>query len=219
VILTLENRNTILVNYQLEGCVEDFAQARAMEVSGVHQVELCSRLDLDGCTPLIEDVTKCLSQLDILTKVMIRPYPGPFVFDASVFDVMKQEIREMKAIGVKEVVYGITTPDQRLDIQHIAHLRDLAYPMEITIHKAIDTCDNIVFAIEELVQLGGIKSVLTSGGAATAELGQAQLKKMIGLAAEQIEIIPAGKITPHNIRLLHQQLQATTYHGRRIVDV
>ena len=72
--------------------------------------------------------------------------------------------------------------------------------------------------LEKLMELGGIKSVLTSGGHNTALAGQSVLRSMIEIAAD-IDIIPAGKITFQNIEDIHRSLNAKIYHGRRIVPL
>jgi len=207
------------LSYQKEACVENFDEAWLAQHHEAIQAELCSRLDLDGCTPDRHDITRCLEELDMHIKVMIRPVAGTFVASEETFAIMKTEILEMKNLQVQEVVFGMTSIDHRLDIGQIAILRDLAYPMNVTIHKAIDSSIDILADLDLLKQLGGIKSVLTSGGKNTAQEGADMLIKMIDLAGEDVEIIPAGKITYDTVDALHQQLYASVYHGRRIVKL
>lgn len=207
------------LSYRKEACIENFEEAQNAAQKGADQVELCSKLHLDGCTPDRHDITRCLAELDILIKVMIRPVAGSFVTSLETIKIMKSEIKEMKNLEVKEVVFGLTTINQRLDIEQIATLRDIAYPMGVTIHKAIDTSSDILSDLDLLIQLGGIKSVLTSGGKSTANEGMDILRQMLDMAGDDIEIIPAGKITFENVDALHETLQAKVYHGRRIVYI
>ena len=206
------------LGYTKEACIENFEEALLAQQHGAHQIELCSQLHLDGCTPPKDDVIRCLEELDIHTKVMIRPVAGSFAVTEEVYDQMKSEIIAMKNLGVQEVVFGLTRPDSRLDMNRITTLRDLAHSMDITIHKAIDTSVDILEDLEKLMELGGIKSVLTSGGHNTALAGQSVLRSMIEIAAD-IDIIPAGKITFQNIEDIHRSLNAKIYHGRRIVPL
>ena len=206
-------------SYRKEACVENFEEASIAVDRGADQIELCSLLNLDGCTPLLYDVVRCLDQLDVHTKAMIRPSVGSLSFHPpiEIYQMMKDDIIAMKDYQVEEVVFGLTTSDHRLDLRRIAQLRDLAYPMSVTIHKAIDTSADILKDLHALKELGGIKSVLTSGGHPTAMEGSSVLKEMITIAGNEIEIIPAGKITPDNVEELHSALLASTYHGRKIV--
>ena len=51
-------------NIILEACVETYEEAIKAEKNGVHRMELCARLDLDGLTPdkeLIQDVVSHLN--------------------------------------------------------------------------------------------------------------------------------------------------------------
>lgn len=205
------------VIYQLEACVNSFDQALKAQKAGANQVELCSRLDLDGLTPSIQDITKCLSDLMILTKVMIRPVAGDFVTSDEVVTKMIEEIIVMKSIGVQHVVFGLTDVKAMLDIHTLSELRDHAHPMKVTIHKAIDTCSDPVNETRKLANAGGFDSILTSGGAQTAMEGASIIKQMITAADDQLNIIAAGSITKDNIAEIDAAISSKFYHGRRIV--
>ena len=99
----------------------------------------------------------------------------------------------------------------------ISKLRDWAYPMKVTVHKAIDACLDPLYEVERILQAGGIKSILTSGGRKTAIEGADVLRAMIELCAGKIEIISAGKITLDNLNVIHDLIGGHTYHGRKIV--
>ena len=184
---------------------------------GANQIELCSRLDLDGLTPIIGDIEQCLDQLNIHLKVMIRPIAGHFILSNATKELMLQEIDVMKEVGVKEVVFGATTEEARLNIDHISIFRDRAFPMKVCIHKAIDTCSDLLYETDELIRIGGIKSILTSGGSDTAKQGAMIIKEMIVLCQDEIQVIPAGRITNHNLLEIDQTIGASIYHGRKIL--
>ncbi len=205
--------------YKNEACIENFEEACIAFNNGAHQIELCSRLDLDGCTPHHHDIINCLERLNMRVKVMIRPTAGSFVISTADIEAMKKEMITMKDLEVQEVVFGMTTVERRLDLDQIAALRDHAYPMEVTIHKAIDTSSDILADTDQLIKMGGIKSILSSGGRPTALEGLSTLREMIKLASDDIQIIPAGKITWENVNNIHELLQNNIYHGRRIVPL
>ena len=89
--------------------------------------------------------------------------------------------------------------------------------MEVTIHKAIDKSNDPVQAIKELVTLGNIHSVLTSGKAPTANEGSEVIRAMIKAAGDRLNIIVAGKVKNNNLAILHQKISAREYHGRNIM--
>jgi len=204
-------------SYRLEACVNGFAQAISAQNAGAHQVELCSRLDLDGLTPTRSDIEQCLAQLNIPTKIMIRPTSGNFVTDDKTLDKMISEIKEVKSMEVRHIVLGLTTQDHMLDLDSLCTLRDIAFPMAVTIHKAIDTCLDPIQEVERLVRTGGFHGVLTSGGASTAVEGAPIIKKMIALSIGEIDIISAGSITQDNFLFIHEVINGISYHGKRIV--
>ncbi len=203
--------------YKKEACVGSFQQALSAQKAGADQVELCSRLDLDGLTPHHTDIKECLSRLDILTKVMIRPDAGAFITSEDTVQKMLIQIEEAKQFGVQYVVFGLTDQDNHLDIDTLCMLRDKAYPMQITIHKAIDSCMEPVSETQRLVTAGGFDSILTSGGAKTAEEGASIIKEMIQVSGGQLTIIAAGGITNDNIDLIDAVIGGCLYHGKRIV--
>jgi copper homeostasis protein len=201
----------------LEACVESFAQAKSAQKKGAHQIELCDRLDLGGTTPPYALIRRAKAELHINTKVMIRPRGGDFHYSLEEFEQMKTDIQFCKSIHIYGVVFGILTREQALDIQRIKILADLAAPMQVTIHRAIDETPDPLAAVRQLRHLANVHCILSSGQADTARAGAGTLRKMAETAAPKLTIIPAGKITAENLRELHKLVGSTTYHGTKIV--
>ena len=201
----------------LEACVETLEEAIVAEKKGAHRIELCSRLDLDGLTPNLKLVLRVLNSVSIPVKVMIRPRGGDFYYNGMELDTMRKQIRLFKKTGVSGVVFGVLNRAGRLDLDQIITLAELASPLEVTIHKAIDKSKDPVEEIRQLVKNPRITSVLTSGKADTAGKGQHILKLMMEAAGTSLTIIPAGRITKENLESIHRAIGATEYHGRAIV--
>ena len=202
--------------YRIEACVESLEQAELAVTNGADQIELCSSLHLDGLSPSMKLVERCLASLPVLVKVMLRPLPGDFKLSETIFHKIHQEVRQLKNQGVKEVVFGFLNDKQVLDIEAIKRVADLVYPMDITIHKAIDRSLEPLKDIERLKSIRGIKSILSSGSAPTALLGASRLTEMQAIASNEIQIIGAGKITSTNLNQIHEALGLSCYHGRKI---
>jgi copper homeostasis protein len=200
-----------------EACVESLSEALEAQRRGADQIELCSNLAEEGLTPSAVLIQECLIQLSIPVKVMVRPRPGSFVCDTLDLGDMVSDIKMMKNLGVHEIALGVTTPDGNIDIESLKLLIAHAGDMRITFHKAIDTCTDPLQEVRHLVELGSIHGVLTSGGASTANEGITNLLAMSEASGGEIQIIAAGSITDKNIDSLHNQLQLSTYHGRRIM--
>lgn len=203
-------------NLVLEACVETPEEAIRAELNGAHRLELCSRLDLDGLTPNVELTKEVLQKVSIPVKVMIRPRGGDFVYSIEELEQMKKEIQSFKALPVQGVVFGMIDDKNHLNLDQIRDLAKLAAGFEVTIHKAIDHCDNPVAEAVKLSKIHGVTCVLTSGGAKTAIEGQEVIRRMFS-EAQPLRIIAAGRITNSNLEEIHRLIGGWEYHGRNIV--
>ena len=200
-----------------EACAETFEEALLAEKNGAHRIELCSRFDLDGLTPDLDLIKKVIDKLSIPVKVMIRPRAGNFVYSEAELEEMKDSILLCKKLKTHSVVFGVLDEENCLNLNQIKTLTEFAAPLEVTIHKAIDLCPDLISSIEALKTIDGITSILTSGGANSAIEGKEILKKIINVAGSSMIIISAGKITKTNLESVHELIGGTEYHGRRIV--
>lgn len=205
------------IPYIKEACVEGLAQAQNAEKQGADRLELCAHLELDGLTPDFETIKSVCHACKIPIRVMIRPKGGGFIYSDAEFLEMKQSIQLCKELGVEGVVFGITTSDNRLDIERIKELVQVASPLKVTIHKAIDSVTNPLEELGKLLKIEGIDAVLTSGKGQTWDEGQELLQKMVEKARKRIEVIACGKVTNENIEEVHKRIQSTAYHGKLIV--
>ena len=204
-------------NLILEACVETYEEAIKAEKNGAHRIELCSHLDLDGLTPEKHLIKQVIEKMNISVKVMIRPRVGDFIYSADELSTMKDTAQFCKQVGAQGVVFGILDKKNMLHNQQIEMLAELAFPLEVTIHKAIDQTPDPVASLKALLRIENVFSVLTSGGAATASEGKDVIKRMLQAAKGKINIIAAGSITKENLADIHQLIGAREYHGRRIV--
>ncbi|MGE5395705.1 MAG: copper homeostasis protein CutC [Candidatus Saccharibacteria bacterium] len=204
-------------NLILEACVETIEEAILAQQKGADRIELCADLSLDGLTPSHELADWCFKQLTIPVMVMIRPRGGNFVYSEEEIRQMETEIEYFKNSGAAGLVFGLLTPDDRIDTFNTQRLLTLAFPMQVTFHKAIDSTTNLLSSLDLLKGMKGITRVLTSGGMDTAWNGRHVLKQMNQMAGKQISIIAAGKVTPANFMDIAAYTGVRELHGRRIV--
>jgi copper homeostasis protein len=200
-----------------EACVETLEDAFAAEGFGASRIEFCSSLDHDGLTPSPELTKQCLQKLSIPIMAMIRPRGGNFVYTEAEVKQMELEVEYYKQTGVAGVVFGLLTEEGMIDIKNTRRLVQLAFPLEVTFHKAIDFTDDILQSFQELNTIDGITRVLTSGGKDTAWNGRIVLKQMQELPGRRIKIIAAGKIIPENRTQIAEFTGVSELHGKRIV--
>jgi len=132
-----------------EACVESFEKSLEAQNNGANRIELCENLAVGGTTPSYGTVKVCLEKLNIPIFPMIRARGGNFVYSKEEIEIMKEDIKAFKDLGVKGVVFGFLTSDNKIDLELTKELVDLAYPMEVTFHKAIDEIVNPLDYIDE----------------------------------------------------------------------
>ncbi|UGQ16477.1 MULTISPECIES: copper homeostasis protein CutC [unclassified Borrelia] len=198
-----------------EACVFNIAEAINAFKLGANRIELCENTTCGGTTPSYGNIRILREELSIPIAVMIRPRCGDFMYSNLEFQAMKEDIKICKALGVEGVVFGILD-GYEIDIARTRELLDLAKPLKVTFHKAIDNTCDIRASVLKLMDIG-VHRVLTSGGALRAEDSLALLKDLILLVGDKLEIVVCGKVNEQNIDGLDSILGAQAYHGRLIV--
>lgn len=199
-----------------EACVESLIDAIEAEKRGADRIELCDNLSQGGTTPSYGTIKLALSTLKIPVFPIIRPRGGDFYYTPAEIEVIKEDIKICKSLGVKGVVLGILTADKKIDFKTLAEFMELAKPMEVTFHKAIDELEDPTLVIDELINLG-VKRILSSGTKPTALEGKDILNKMIKKAGDRLTIVVAGKVTKEILPEVSSLIPAKEYHGKVIV--
>ena len=194
-----------------EACVESFEKSLEAQNNGANRIELCENLAVGGTTPSYGTVKVCLEKLNIPIFPMIRARGGNFIYSKYEIEIMKEDIKIFKELGVKGIVLGCLTHDNKIDLELTKELVDLAYPMEVTFHKAIDEILNPLDYIDDLINIG-IKRILTSGGKATALEGKDLINEIIKKSNGRLKIVVAGKVTKENLNALCNLIFANEFH-------
>jgi copper homeostasis protein len=74
---------------------------------------------------------------------------------------MKNDIKLCKELGCEGIVIGLLNMDGTIDMTRASELIELAYPLEVTFHRAFDRCKDPFAALEELIEIG-CQRILTS---------------------------------------------------------
>jgi len=205
-----------MMNPYKEVCVESYQETIAAVTAGATRIELCENLSCGGTTPSYGTIKQVTDKLHVPVMVMIRPRGGDFCYSEDEFEIMKNDIqicRQLKATGV---VFGLLNQDHTIDVERTARLVQLAKPIQVTFHKAIDESTDLLLAVSQLKEIG-VNRILTSGGEATAIEGSKVLNEMIRIADNQLKIIVAGKVSWENFEEVKKLIPSTDYHGRRLV--
>jgi len=203
----------------IEACVEDVREAVLAEKNGANRLELCSHLEVDGLTPDISIVKEVLAEVTIPVKVMIRPRQSHFRYTPKELIKMSASVCVMKDLGVYGIVFGALSYHNTVDFENTATLAELAKPLNVTFHKAIDFTIDPIDSAKVLSNIKSIDAILTSGGRLTASDGIDNINKMINSVDEKLEIIAAGKVTKDNLSDLQSKIHTQSFHGRAIVPI
>jgi copper homeostasis protein len=197
---------------ELEICVDSLESAIAAEQGGAQRIELCSALREGGITPSAGLVRAVRTRVGLGLYVMIRPRSGDFVYSNEEFGVMRDDIALAAEFGADGVVFGILTAQGDVDIARTRELVELARPMKVTFHRAIDMSRDLVAAVNDVVE-AGVDRVLTSGGAPSAMQGLDQIAAMVDVSAGRVEIMVGGGVRPDNVQQIARATRADAFHS------
>jgi copper homeostasis protein len=174
------------------------------------RVELCLDLDQGGLTPSCGFVEYALNQ-GVEVHALIRPRAAGFHYSKGEVDVMINDIRFLKKLGVHGVVIGALKDNFDLDNETLLKLLDAAQGIDVTCHRAFDESYDWQKSMDALISMG-FKRILSSGLAANVNGGIDMLKRMKAYAADKIEIMPGGGVNNANIQKILDVVQPTSIH-------
>tara|TARA_B100000614_G_C14529843_1_gene486076 strand:- start:685 stop:1431 length:747 start_codon:yes stop_codon:yes gene_type:complete len=196
---------------KLEICLNSVASAVAAQRGGADRVELCDNLFEGGTTPSSGMVQVVRERIDIGLQVIIRPRGGDFVYSDDEYAVMEADIRRAKELGADGVVFGILRPDGSVDADRNGCLRELAYPLSATFHRAFDVTPDSHAALDHIVDLG-FDRILTSGQSPTVWEGVCLIRELVEIAANRIIIMPGGDLRDDTLRRCREETGAREFH-------
>ena len=162
---------------KVEICASSLLSVKNAISAGADRIELCSAFQLGGITPSIGLIKEAIKLDKIPIHCLIRPREGDFFYDSNEINIISNDIIVAKELGCKGVVVGCLNNDYSLDLKTLQNFIDLAYPMEITFHRAFDLVKDPFEAMNKLIKLG-FNRILSSGQKNNAELGIELLKEL-----------------------------------------
>ncbi len=182
----------------IEICAGDVESAIAAEAGGADRVELCDNLAVGGTTPSVGSIAEACRWVSIPVHVLIRPRAGRFAYSDRELAVMRRDIEAARALGAAGVVLGVLDDEGRVDRDRTAALVELARPLSVTFHKAIDHATDPLEALEALLALG-VERVLTSGARASALEGLETIRSLVDRAAGRIAVMAGGRLASSHL--------------------
>uniref|UniRef100_UPI00404B235A copper homeostasis protein CutC n=1 Tax=Fulvivirga sp. TaxID=1931237 RepID=UPI00404B235A len=198
------------MGYQIEICANSVQSVINAEKAGAHRVELCDNLWEGGTTPSAATIKLAKEKTGIAVYVLVRPRGGDFVYSDLEFEIIKEDIRVCKELGVQGIVSGVLNADGTVDKGRTKELVELSKPLPFTFHRAFDVANDPAQALEDIIDCGAVR-ILTSGQKNSAIEGIDLLKQIQEKANDRIVIMPGGGINPDNISEL-LSIGCTEFH-------
>lgn len=196
----------------LEICTDSVESAIAAQRGGAQRIELCSDLLEGGITPSAGLIALVRERVNIDLFVMIRPRGGDFCYSELEIEAMQKDIRQARELGADGVVLGILDERARVDVRRTRCLVELAHPLPVTFHRAIDMTPDLNSALEDVIATGA-RRVLTSGGAVRVTEGLAAVASMVTVAGNRISVMAGGGLTPATIVGVAEATGASEFHA------
>lgn len=200
------------INYKIEIATTDFITAKAAVEGGADRIELCAALSEGGITPSHGMIKICRDEFGVELFPIIRPRGGDFLYTDEEYEIMRKDVLLAKQVGCDGVVIGLLNADGTVDVKRTEGLVNLAYPLDVTFHRAFDRCKDPFEALEQLVNIGCTR-ILTSGQKPVAPDGIDLIEQLVKSADERIIIMPGSGVREENIKELADKTGAVEFHS------
>ena len=186
--------------------------------NGADRIELCANPEEGGTTPSYGTIRTVREIVDIQVFPIIRSRGGDFFYEAHDLEAMRKDIEWCKNSGCEGVVIGMLKKDGSVNQEALRRFVDLAYPLEVTFHRAFDRVADPFGAMEIIID-AGCQRILTSGLKPAVPQGLPLIKDLVSRARDRIIIMPGSGVRSSNLEELIRESGASEFHSSaRIVS-
>lgn len=200
------------MSFTLEIAVFNIQSAMLASQAGADRIELCENPFDGGTTPSYGTLKTVREKITIPIFPIIRPRGGDFLYSDEEFEVIKKDILLIKDLGFEGAVIGLLKRDGTIDTPRTSKLVELAYPLEVTFHRAFDRATDPLQALEDVIRCG-CQRILTSGQVPNALDGKELIQQLIQQADDRIVIMPGSGVRSNNIEELIAYTGAEEMHS------
>ncbi|MEO8269633.1 MAG: copper homeostasis protein CutC [Aureliella sp.] len=195
----------------MEVCLENPLDAMPAQTAGATRIELNSALKLDGLTPTLAACRWLKNNCSLPLIAMLRPREG-FYLAPQEQEILLDDARLLLDAGVDGLAYGALDRQGELNSEYMRQVVELCAEREVVCHRAFDRLADQKRGLEQLIDCG-VRRVLTSGGAASAEQGLSRLAELQCWSRGRIEVLPGGGVYAGNARRIAQVSGCRQLHG------
>ncbi|ANI90013.1 hypothetical protein A9P82_12410 [Arachidicoccus ginsenosidimutans] len=181
------------------------------QAAGADRIELCENPFDGGTTPSYGTLKTVTEKVTVPVFPIIRPRGGDFLYNDEEFEVMRKDLLLCKELGFKGAVLGLLNGDGTIDTERTKQLVDLAYPLEITFHRAFDRAKNPLGSLEKIIETG-CSRILTSGQKPNVGDALDLIKDLIVQANNRIIILPGSGVRSSNLQKI-KDAGANEFHS------
>jgi copper homeostasis protein len=196
----------------LEICCYSPAATQIAAHAGAHRIELCDNPGEGGTTPSYGVLKWVRDHISIPVFPIIRPRGGHFCYNKEEIAIMAADIKICKQLDFEGVVIGLLNQNGGIDFEQTSRLVELAWPLEVTFHRAFDRVLNPFESLEQ-INKAGCHRILTSGQHPTAPGGSELIRQLVEAAPENLIIMPGSGVRASNMAKLVKDTGAIEYHS------
>jgi len=195
---------------KIELCVASIEALQIVKDLRIDRIELCQNLEQGGMTPSHGFIEMALLN-EIETHVLIRPRAAGFTYSEDEIQLMLNDIKDCRELGVKGIVIGALNINKTIDRDAMLRMKEVAKDLEITCHRAFDDSFDWKNSMDVLIE-AGVNRILSSGLSSSVEVGLPILKEMMKYANSRIEIMVGGGVNLGNVQRILLDVQPDAIH-------
>ena len=205
------------MSIKIEVIVQTVDDARAATDGGADRLEVVRSMRDGGLTPPFSIVEAIKGATSLPLRVMVRENAG--------FETTGEELEELRAaawsftkLAVDGLVVGFAKSGE-LSLPEFASVIEAAPEVPVTFHRAFDSLNDQLSAIDTLRTIRRVDGILTSGGEGRAEERCARLHQFVERAGSRLSIIAGGGVDLETFELLARSRTVSWIHvGRAARD-
>ncbi|AOJ70181.1 MULTISPECIES: copper homeostasis protein CutC [Burkholderia] len=176
----------------LEVIATTIGDAKAAARAGADRLELVTAISEGGLTPSVGVIEAVVAAVPIPVNVIVRPHSRSFHYDASELAAIARDVRAAVAAGANGVVFGMLDAHGDVDLAALQRVADAADGRDLTFHRAFDVARDLNTALDTLLRVPSVTSVLTSGGHASVLDARDVVARMVRRAEGSTCAVLAG---------------------------
>jgi copper homeostasis protein len=196
----------------LEVAVFSIEAALSAIKAGADRIEFCENPNEGGSTPSYGSLKTLIGLTKIPIYPILRPRGGDFLYTSAEYECIKADLLLIKELGYAGAVVGLLNEDGTIDKTRTKELVQLAFPMQITFHRAFDRCNDPIKGLEDIIETG-CKRILTSGQVPNVGDALPLVKLLVEKAAGRIIILPGSGVRANNCKKIINETGATEIHS------